>query len=148
MPISRFAIPLLVAVCSAPLAIAQNQENAPPPKQETPAPKDDAAPNTSLKDAPVTRVTIEITGGANNAPVQNASVYVKYVEEHAIKKDKHLELNVKSNREGVAHVPGAPLGRALIQIVADGWKPFGRWYDINELKQVIKIHLDRPPKWY
>jgi hypothetical protein len=55
---------------------------------------------------------------------------------------------VKTNREGIAHIPEAPLGRVLIQIVAEGWKTFGRWYDITSSKEPIKIHLDRPPKWY
>jgi len=80
--------------------------------------------------------------------VENASVYVKYVEERALRKDKKLELNVKTSREGIAHVPNAPLGRALVQVIAEGWKTYGRWYDITDPKQVIKIHLERPPKWY
>lgn len=94
------------------------------------------------------RVTIEVTGGEKDAPVENASVYLKYVEERKIVKDKKYELNVKTNREGIAHVPDASLGRVLIQIVAEGWKTYGRWYDITDAKQPIKIHLDRPPKWY
>jgi hypothetical protein len=94
------------------------------------------------------RVTIEVTGGDKDAPVENASVYLKYVEERKIGKDKKIELNVKTNREGMAHVPDAPLGRVLIQIVAEGWKTYGRWYDITDAKQPIKIHLDKPPKWY
>jgi hypothetical protein len=94
------------------------------------------------------RLTIEVTGGDHAVPVENASVYVKYVEEHAIKRDKKLELNVKTNREGVAHIPDAPLGRALVQIIADGWKTYGRWYDITDPKQVIKIRLEKPTKWY
>ena len=94
------------------------------------------------------RITIEVTGGEKNAAVENASVYVKYVEEHAIKKDKKGELNVKTNREGIAHVAEAPLGRALVQIIAEGWKTYGRWYDITDPHQVIKVRLERPPKWY
>lgn len=94
------------------------------------------------------RVTIEVTGGDRNVPIENASVYLKYVEEHALRKDKKLELNVKTNEQGIAHVPDPPLGRALVQIIADGWKTYGRWYDITDANQVIKIHLDRPPKWY
>jgi hypothetical protein len=105
-------------------------------------------PNKIQKSDPQTRITIEVSGGDNNTAVENASVYVKYVEEHIIKKNKKLELNVKTNRDGIAHVPDAPLGRALVQIVAEGWKPYGRWFDITEAKQVIKIHLERPPKWY
>ena len=94
------------------------------------------------------RLRIEVTGGEKAVPVENASVYVKYVEEHVIKKDKKLELNVKTNREGVAHVAEAPLGRALVQIIAEGWKTYGRWYDITDPHQVIKVRLERPPKWY
>ena len=146
-----FVLGALLGFCALAVTRAQDasaKQDPPPATQNTSSAKDDRPASTSLKDAPVTRVTIEITGGANNVPVQNASVYVKYVEERTLRKDKHLELNVKSNREGLAHVPGAPLGHALIQIVADGWKPFGRKYEITEANQVIKIHLDRPPKWY
>jgi hypothetical protein len=110
-----------------------------------PAPKPQEAP---LRTDIQTRITIEVTGGDKNAPVENASVYVKYVEEHAIKKDKKFELNVKTSREGVAHVPNAPLGRVMVQVIAEGWKTYGRWLDITDAKQTIKVHLERPPKWY
>jgi len=110
------------------------------------AAQDPAPPAQTAADA--AHLTIEVTGGDNAVPVENASVYVKYIEEHAIKRDKKVELNVKTNREGVAHVPDAPLGRALVQIVAEGWKTYGRWYDINDPKQVIKIRLEKPTKWY
>lgn len=93
------------------------------------------------------RLRIEVSGGENNKPVENASVYVKYVESGLLK-DKKVELNVKTNRDGVAHVPDAPLGRALIQVVAEGWKTYGRWYEVTEPQQNIKVHLERPPKWY
>lgn len=105
------------------------------------SPKKDQAP------APGNRLTIEVTAGDSNKPVENASVYVKTIEEHLLK-DKKFEVNVKTNQEGVAHVPDAPMGRVLVQIVADGWKPYGHWYDITDPKQVIKVHLERPPKWY
>jgi hypothetical protein len=95
-----------------------------------------------------TRITIEVTGGEKSIPVENASVYVKFIEEHAIKKDKKLEMNVKTSRDGIAHVPNAPLGRALVQVVAEGWKTYGRWLDITDPKQTIKVHLEKPPKWY
>jgi hypothetical protein len=96
----------------------------------------------------MSRFTIEVSGGENEAPIENASVYVKYIEERKIRKDKKLEMNVKTNREGAAHIPAAPMGRVLVQVVADGWKTYGRWYDITEAKQTLKVHLERPPKWY
>ncbi len=113
------------------------QDPAPPPPVKAPAQTSEA-----------NRLTIQVTGGEKAVPVENASVYVKYIEEHTLKHDKKVELNVKTNREGVAHVAEAPTGRALIQIIADGWKTYGRWYDITDPKQIIKVRLERPPKWY
>lgn len=115
--------------------------------QDTPAPA--AKPQDPPQRSDIqTRITIEVTGGANEVPVENASVYVKFIEEHAVKKNKTLELNVKTSREGVAHVPNAPMGRVMVQVIAEGWKTYGRWLDITDPKQTIKVHLDRPPKWY
>ena len=114
-------------------AVAQQDKNATAPKSE-------AAPAFN-------RLRIEVTGGESDKPVENASVYLKTVEQHTIK-DKKTEVNVKTNQSGVAHIPEAPQGRVLIQVVADGWKTYGHWYDITDAKQIIKIHLDRPPKWY
>ena len=112
---------------------AQQQDNPPRTKDQAPS--------------PLNRLRIEVTGGDGDKPVENASVYVKTIQEHTIK-DRKFEVNVKTNQSGVAHVPDAPTGRVLIQIVADGWKTYGHWYDITEQKQTIKIHLERPPKWY
>lgn len=129
---SPFVLAALLAVLAGSLPI-RAQENPPPPKNSAPS--------------PVNRLTIEVTGGDANKPVENASVYVKTVEQHLIK-DKKSEVNVKTNQRGIAHIPDVRLGRVLIQIVADGWKTYGHWYDITEPKQTIQIHLDRPPKWY
>ena len=112
------------------------------------APQDTKNAPASAPSPPSKRLTIEITGGDNNVAVENASVYLKYVEEKKIRKDKHYALNVKTNREGVAHIPDAPLGKVLIQIVADGWKSYGKYFELSDPEAVIKIHLDRPPKWY
>lgn len=117
------------------------------PAQNPPASSPETKQGAPTPD-PQSRITIEITGGEKETPVENASVYFKYIEEHKIKKNKTMELNVKTNREGVAHVPDAPLGRVLIQVLAEGWKSYGRWFDITDPKQTIKIRLERPPKWY
>lgn len=127
---------LLIGCACSSLSAPQSQNSSPPKKEQ-------AAPQASFN-----RLKIEVTGGEGNKPVENASVYVKTVEERAILKNKKLELNVKTNQQGVAHVPEPPLGRVLIQIVVPGWKTYGKWYDITEPNQVIKIHLERPPQWY
>jgi hypothetical protein len=96
----------------------------------------------------VKKLTIEVSGGEKNVAVENASVYLKYSEEKKLRKDKKYALNVKTNRDGTAHIPDAPLGKVLIQVVADGWKTYGQYYVLNDSGTVIKIHLDRPTKWY
>ena len=109
------------------------------PKTKDPA--DEAASSSK-------RLTIEVTGGEKNVSVENASVYLKFSEGRTFRKDRKYELNVKTNRDGTAHIPDPPLGRVLIQIVADGWKTYGKYYELSDPGAVIKIHLDRPPKWY
>jgi hypothetical protein len=98
--------------------------------------------------ATVKKLTIEVSGGEKNVAVENASVYLKYAEERKLRKDKKYALNVKTNRDGTAHIPDPPLGKVLIQVVAEGWKTFGEYYDLGDAGAVIKIHLDRPTKWY
>ena len=112
------------------------------------APGNDSKDKTPTNTDQSSRVTIEVAGGEKDTPVENASIYLKYVEERKLLKDKKVELNVKTNRDGTAHIPAAPMGRVLIQVVADGWKTYGRWYDITDTKQTFKIHLEKPPKWY
>lgn len=117
------------------------QKDQEPSKDQSPPATKDQGPS------PANRLTVEVTGGNSNKPIENASVYVKTVEQHLIK-DKKFEVNVKTNPDGVAHVPDSPLGKVLVQVVADGWKPYGHWYEITDPKQTIKVHLERPPKWY
>lgn len=115
-------------------AAASHQDKQTPPSKETPP-------------AVIPRLTIEVTGGDGNKPVENASIYLKTVEQHLIK-DKKSEVNVKTNHQGIAHIPDVQTGRVLIQVVAEGWKTYGQWQEITNSSQVIKIHLDRPPMWY
>ena len=137
---TRLFILLLLAIFSLSVltCVAQDHSSG---KDNQPAPKKEQNPS------PNNRITVEVSGGDSNKPIENASVYIKTIEEGLLK-DKKFEINVKTNPQGVAHVPDAPLGRVLIQIVADGWKPYGHWFEITDAKQVIKIHLERPPKWY
>jgi len=140
---TNFSRIFLVGSCVAAAFFLAAQVPAQNPPASSPEPKQ-GAPRPEQQ----SRITSEVTGGEKETPVENASVYFKYIEEHKIKKNKTMELNVKTNRDGVAHVPDAPLGRVLIQVLAEGWKSYGRWFDITDPKQTIKIRLERPPKWY
>ena len=94
------------------------------------------------------QLTIVITGGEDKKPIDSASVYVRYVEEHKYGKNKKIEMNLKTNQSGVCHVPVIPPGKFLVHVIADGWKTYGEYYDINQTEQTINIALVRPPKWY
>lgn len=136
--------PILVMVVLA-FAVAGGVATAPafPDRQDPKSESSDSSSRSSNK-----RLTIEVTGGDNDVAVSNASVYVKFNEERVLRKDRKFALNVKTNRDGTAHIPDPPAGRVLIQIVADGWKSFGKYYDLKDPGTTIKIHLERPPKWY
>jgi len=94
------------------------------------------------------RVRLEVTGGDPVAPVEGASVYVRYLVKHRMAKDETVEMNLKTGRDGTALVPFVPHGEITVQIVAEHWKPYGQKYQITEDDQTLKIHLEKPPKWY
>jgi hypothetical protein len=95
-----------------------------------------------------TRLHLEITGGDPAAPIDSASIYVRYVVKHRMAKDEKVEMNLKTNHDGTVLVPFVPRGEITIQIVAEHWKPFGEKYQMTEDEQTVKIHLEKPPKWY
>jgi hypothetical protein len=102
-------------------------------------------PDSAPKDG---RLTIIVTGGEDKKPVDSASVYIRYVEGRKLGKDKKIEMNLKTNQSGVCHVPVIPPGKFVVQVIADGWKTYGEYYDVNQTEQTINITLVRPPKWY
>ncbi|HJY85755.1 MAG TPA: hypothetical protein VKE24_02860 [Candidatus Acidoferrales bacterium] len=106
-----------------------------------------AKPRTE-KQSSFTRLRVEVTAGEKNQPVENASVYVRFAQGRLLGKEKKTEMNVKTNHDGIVKVPDVLRGKVLIQVVAEGWKTFGRWYDIEGEEQTIKIHLEKPPRWY
>ncbi len=95
-----------------------------------------------------TKLRIEVTAGDEANAVEGASVYVRYTEGRKLAKDKKIEQNWKTNKEGVIKVPDVPRGKVLIQVIAPGWKTFGHWYELDQDEQTVKIRLQKPPHWY
>lgn len=91
---------------------------------------------------------IEVTAGEKDLGVDSASVYVRFPEARILGREKLVEMNVKTNREGMVKVSNVPRGKALIQVIAPGWKTFGRWFDLSKDEETIKIKLEKPPRWY
>jgi hypothetical protein len=102
----------------------------------------DKAPASDKRNA-TSRLRIELTGGDENKPVADASVYLRFPDQ------KKVELDLKTNQEGIARSPEIRQGKVLIQVVAPGWKTYGEYHDVTESEQTIQIHLVKPPiKWY
>ena len=106
----------------------------------------------SMADKPAAKETsdlkIQVRGGEASVPVKNASVYVEYRQGRFFVGKKKYKYGVKTNHEGVAAVREVPKGKILIQVVADGWKPFGKVYEIENDEVTVEILLQRPKKWY
>src|SRR5260370_7351388 len=100
---------LAACFCVAGLLTAAQRVAAQAPPAS--APKPQAAPARSDIQ---TRITIDVTGGAKDTPVENASVYVTFVEEHVINTDKNLQLNVKTSLQCVPTFPHPPIRSASV----------------------------------
>lgn len=99
-----------------------------------------------LQQTATSEVRIELTGGDSNKPIDNASVYLRFYDDPVRQKGKSHEVDLKTNQDGTLRYSPVPQGKILIQIVAEGWKTYGQWHQINQDPQTIQIHLDRPPK--
>ena len=107
----------------------------------------DSKKDSKPSDPTTTRLRIHVT--ADDKPVGNASVYVRFpVAGGIFHKDKLSELNLKTNEDGSAKVPDIPRGKILIQVVAKGWKTYGKWYEIESEAMTVEIKLEPPAHWY
>ena len=122
----------------------QNQTTSQEKPQDKPT---DSKKNSKPSDPTTTRLRIHIT--ADDKPVGNASVYVRFpVAGGIFHKDKLSELNLKTNEDGSVKVPDIPRGKILIQVVAKGWKTYGKWYEIESEAMTVEIKLEPPAHWY
>lgn len=110
--------------------------------------KDDSkSQNANAKDA-TTSLLITVTGGPKNQPVDNASVYLRWEEPRTWRHAKEMEFDLKTSTAGIAKVKDVPRRRIIIQVIKDGWKPFGQYFDLTQDEQKIEIKLEKPPRWY
>lgn len=133
-----------------------NDATSPPPDSsaipalapDTGKPKKEKKDKDDAPAAIASWLLVEVVGGKDKVPVTEASVYIKFTEVRKIGRDKKIEFDLKTNQEGVARAPDVPQGKVLIQIVAQGWKSFGQYYEVDQDQQTIQVALERPPRWY
>lgn len=92
------------------------------------------------------RLEISVSAETTGEPIKYATVYVKYKQSRALRRDKEHTMTLKTNPDGKAIVPEVPEGRVLVQVIAPGWKTYGEFHEISGPKQVIEIKLKRPKK--
>jgi hypothetical protein len=139
---------LVLLACSPAGIWAQGEEKSKSEKQEKEEKPEKSQPAEEDSEEGTTRLRIEIVAGEKDEPVESASVYVRFVRPRTLGKDKKIEMNVKTNRNGVAVIPAVPRGKVTIQVIAPGWKTYGQWYDIEKAEQTVHIKLQKPPRWY
>lgn len=140
------AVLLTVSLCLA-QSSSSDASNSQQPQPEKPADNKDNKKDSKPSDSGTTKLRIHVTAGEK--PVGNASVYVRFpVAGGMFHHDKLAELNLKTNEDGSAKVPDIPRGKILIQVVAKGWKTYGKWYDIDTDTLTVEIKLEPPPHWY
>ena len=100
------------------------------------------------KENPVSALQIVVTGGESGKPVDNASVYLRYEEPRFLHHPRKIELDLKTDLKGIAKVKDVPRVKILIQVVKDGWSPFGQYYVLDKEEETINIHMKPPAHWY
>src|SRR6201993_2791797 len=115
------------------------------PAQDKPT---DSKKDSKPSDPTTTKLRIHVVS-ADDKPVSNASVYVRFpVAGGLFHKEKLAELNLKTNEDGSVKVPDIPRGKILIQVVAKGWKTYGKWYEIDSEAMTVEVKLEQPHHWY
>lgn len=100
------------------------------------------------KEHPVTSLKIVVTGGDKDVPISNASVYVRYEQPRFLLPAEKIELDLKTDLEGIAKVKDVPRMRIMIQVVKGGWRPFGEYFELTKDEQTIQIKMLPPAHWY
>jgi len=148
---SRLAVVLLWAILPVGLLLAGRSyaqssggNGAGSPQQS--APKDDKKQESH--GPPTAKLKIQVKG-SNGNPIGNASVYLRFDESGGfLHHEKHVEMNFRTNEDGSVKTPPVPQGKILIQVIATGWRTYGKYYDIGENEEAIEIILEPPPHWY
>ena len=94
---------------------------------------------------PVAHITVLVTKGANNKPVESAAVIFHTV--HNGKDQGNLE--VKTNEEGRAVIDVIPIGDEVrMQVIKSGYQTFGEDYTIDGPSKEIAVALKPPSRQY
>ncbi len=145
-PALRLGMILTAALLLAGSGLAQTAGGNGANSQDQPSSQDSKKQEPS--GPPTAKLKIQVNGSSGK-PIGNASVYVRFDEPGGfLHHEKHVEMNFRTNEDGSVKVPPVPQGKILIQVIATGWRSYGKWYDVDKDEESIEINLDPPAHWY
>ena len=99
---------------------------------------------------PMTKLAIEVKN-YEDKHLERASVIVTFIEGRdymKLGKKDYVHYELKTNMEGVAHIPPIPQGKIKVQVIAKGYQTFGQVFDINEEERTVEVKLQAPQQPY
>ena len=103
-----------------------------------------------LMGADLTTLTIAVSSPTGK-PVEGASVIVKFLKGHSIKKlgkRTRTEWEMRTNQDGTVKIPPIPQGTILVQVIAKNFQTFGQNFDVDEDEKTLEIKLNAPQPQY
>jgi hypothetical protein len=94
---------------------------------------------------PMGSVTVTVLRDSDGKPLRNAAVVFHTQQDGKV--DGNMEL--KTNEDGKATLSIVPIGnKVLVQVIAQGYRTFGREYDVPKSKNFITVRLLPPDRQY
>src|ERR1700683_1310255 len=95
---------------------------------------------------PTCKISVTVVKEKDGKPIEDAAVVF-----HPIDKDGKDEGNMelKTNEDGKAFINVIPIGATVrVQVIADGFQPFGDSYQVADDTKDITVKLHRPTRQY
>jgi hypothetical protein len=96
--------------------------------------------------APTCTVSFLVVKDYNSKPIRNAAVVLHPIDPNGRQDKGGLEL--KTDAEGKTSLDGIPYGKLRIQVIAQGFQPYGKDFDIAEPAVQIDIKMQSPNGQY
>ncbi|HXF27267.1 MAG TPA: hypothetical protein VN610_08335 [Bryobacteraceae bacterium] len=99
---------------------------------------------------PMTTLTISVKD-IKGKPVDRAAVIIQFSKGRSVVKFGKNEMTsweLRTNQEGLIHLPSIRQGHVEVQVIAKGYQTYGNKYDINEEEKTIDITLNPPQQQY
>lgn len=99
---------------------------------------------------PMTTLTISVKD-IKGKPIDRAAVIIQFSKGRSVVKFGKNDMTsweLRTNQEGLIHLPPIHQGHLEIQVIAKGYQTYGNKYDIDQEEKTIDITLNPPQQQY